>query len=116
MRLMLIVLGLCISGCASLSKGGGAVRQFSGNPLPECSYLGNVMGSGLSGVGGAAYEPAQRDLRNKTAELGGNFVRISSFGGALVKDVEGEARGLSDKNEPPGEYNLQSVRKSGSMH
>jgi hypothetical protein len=91
MRLMLIVLGLCISGCASLSKGGGAVRQFSGNPLPECSYLGNVMGSGLSGVGGAAYEPAQRDLRNKTAELGGNFVRISSFGGALVKDVEGEA-------------------------
>jgi hypothetical protein len=84
-------LSLLTMGCASLSTGGSAVRQFSGNPLPECSYLGNVIGSGLSGAGSAAYDPATRDLRNKTAELGGNFVRISSFGGAFVKDIEGEA-------------------------
>lgn len=91
MQKLLIAVCLLVSGCASLTKDGGAVRFFAGNLPPECSYIGNVIGSGVSGFASAEYEPAKRDLRNKTAAIGGNFVRISNYGGAFSKEVEGEA-------------------------
>jgi hypothetical protein len=77
-----LVIGLCLTGCGTtLSAAGQAVHMGKAPPHENCRELGIVYGSG----GGGAYtsteskvEGANNDLRNKTAEMGGNFVVLDT--------------------------------------
>ena len=91
----ILCFGVCACG-SELSSAGSEVRIGKGAPEDaKCHELGIVYGSG----GGGMYttregklESAQNDLRNKTAELGGNFVIMDiSAGDAAGVTLSGRA-------------------------
>jgi hypothetical protein len=108
------VLGLCACG-SELNAHGAAVRI--GKSTPEglsCSDLGIVYGSGSGGgytSAEAKLQSAQNELRNKTAELGGNFVVMDasagdvsgiSISGHALRCEEGAAPDAAMPVEKPG--------------
>lgn len=96
---------MALGGCGSeLTAAGANVKVGKGAPEGhKCRELGIVYGSG--GGGGytgtqAKLEWAQNELRNKTAELGGNFVIMdASSGDAAGISISGRA--LSCTEAPP---------------
>ncbi len=79
-----IVLAIQATGCAAdLTAGGSRVRVGREPPAAQCRELGLVYGS----AGGGAYttneykmEGAQNELRNKAAEMGGDYVVMDLTG------------------------------------
>jgi hypothetical protein len=76
---------LSLTACLSeLTAQGAAVNVGKGEPGSVCKELGIVYGSG----GGGSYtssedkvRSAQNELRNKAAELGGNYVEVDAATG-----------------------------------
>ena len=72
-----------VSACstAGLSDGGAKVAAGRNAPPPGCSPLGYIVGKGGGTFGGSLIsneeliEYAMNDMRNKAAELGGNYVQ-----------------------------------------
>ena len=66
---------------AGLSDGGAKVAAGRNAPPPGCSALGYIVGKGGGTFGGGfisneeLIEYAMNDMRNKAAELGGNYVQ-----------------------------------------
>ncbi len=81
-------LGCALWGCGSeLTSAGAQVQVGKGAPeRTQCHELGIVYGSGDGGGYTSAKEKlewAQNELRNKTAELGGNFVIMDASAGDI---------------------------------
>ncbi len=89
-RLGLLVLGIVLVGCVSLTSEGKKVRITS-NPeaVKGCAFLGNVRStSTLSGnVEGLAASANEKTLQNDAAALGGNVIYVISSG----RHASGEA-------------------------
>lgn len=91
-RLLLSLVPLLLAACgpltSELSDAGSRVRTGKIPPHDGCRELGIVMGSG--GGGGwtdteSKMTTAQNEIRNRAAELGGNFVAYDAAG----SDVNG---------------------------
>lgn len=110
---LVVVAALLNAGCgAELTAAGAAVRVEKGVPQGfRCKELGIVYGSG----GGGAYtsaesklQDAQKELRNKTAELGGNYVIMDASAGDLTsismsgRALSCEAEAEEEAEAPPG--------------
>ena len=81
----LVPLSLCVgAGCATeLTAAGQDVRLGKAEPGNQCRELGIVQGSGGGGMytsSGDKMQWAQNDLRNHTAEVGGNYVAMDVAG------------------------------------
>jgi hypothetical protein len=83
MKVLVTLLALSFTGCVttSLTPAGEAVRVTS-NPevVKQCKFVGEVFGrdrmnGGLAGQW-AAEENANRRIRNRAAEMGGNVVLL----------------------------------------
>lgn len=104
--LILCILALSIIGCAAtkLNNNATGVLVSNDHKVPNgCKYLGQVIGNqGNSFTGGLTSNSAMAigsmdDLRNKTANLGGNYVQLltnqasytgsgdDGFGGSFVQ-------------------------------
>ncbi len=78
-----LALVTCATGCSTpdLTSGGAAVDASPDPPGKGCVDKGHVTGEGGGSFGGAwisnddLIEYAMNDLRNKTAERGGNYVQ-----------------------------------------
>jgi hypothetical protein len=87
-RVEVWVLGVVLCGCSTaLSPAGQRVRVGKATPHANCKELGIIYGSG-SGGGYTSSESkmrsAQNELRNKTADMGGNFVVMDAAGGDVA--------------------------------
>ncbi len=76
-------LGLCFFGCASthrLKSGASSVLVSRIPPAKECMVIGNVSGEHSTAYtySQASSSQAMIDLKNKTFEMGGNFVFLES--------------------------------------
>jgi len=100
------VLSFGISACGTdLTTGGAGVRIGKGAPDDAmCQELGIVYGSGGGGgytSGEDKLHSAQNELRNKAAEMGGNFV-IMDVSSADISSVTLSGRALRCTARPPG--------------
>ncbi|MBT9560012.1 MAG: DUF4156 domain-containing protein [Myxococcales bacterium] len=89
------ILATAFIGCATLTSRGTAVQIGKSAPDASCRPLGLVYGSGGGGNYTSAEQKlrsAQIELRNKTAEMGGNFVEmdVTAGDGASVS-ISGQA-------------------------
>jgi hypothetical protein len=100
------VLSFSVEACTTeLSTEGAGVRIGKGAPEEAvCQELGVVYGSG----GGGGYtssedklRSAENELRNKTAEMGGNFV-IMDASGSDLSGMTMSGRALRCTARPPG--------------
>jgi hypothetical protein len=81
--LVLVLPAAFLAACATTTAtpGGQRVRVTSdSNVVQGCQFKGNVQAGSLRDAGSGQAETQVR-LQNKTAELGGNVVRLSSAGG-----------------------------------
>lgn len=87
----LIIVALLLSGCVSLTAGGGRVRVVnSPQHVEKCKLISQVTSSSSWGglASGVAFDNAMNELKNKAAEMGGNTVytttMLSSWGGTRM--------------------------------
>lgn len=90
-----IVLGMfsvCLSACTQLTPGGQHVRIVKdSNIVRHCHYVGHVR-SGSQLGGQKKRSRVHVDLRNKTAQEGGDVVYLTNYGGDESSAwAEGEA-------------------------
>jgi hypothetical protein len=89
------ILATALTGCATLTSQGAAVQIGKSAPNPSCRPLGVVYGSGGGGDYTSAEQKlrsAQIELRNKTAEMGGNFVEMDvTAGDGSSVSISGQA-------------------------
>lgn len=91
MRSVLLLLLVMLTGCVTLSEQGSRVRVVS-NPdaVKGCKYLAQVTSSSSWGglASGLAFDNAMAELKNKTAQIGGDTaftsVMLSSWGGTRI--------------------------------
>lgn len=94
---ILSMLVLSMFGCAmttvhEYTAQGKKVKLSKNEPRTErCQSLGDVSGSAKSRNAGEGTKYARIDIRNNTAAIGGNFVRIDSVVAANAKDFTGRA-------------------------
>lgn len=90
---VLIGLVLCvgISGCTTVTKQGAIVRVVNNvEAVKDCKYLRQLESSSSWGglASGVAFDNAMNEMKNKTAEMGGNTVystaMLSSWGGTRM--------------------------------
>jgi uncharacterized protein DUF4156/putative oligomerization/nucleic acid binding protein len=90
-----LAIALCGCGMSSLSQKGAGVGIGKGAPDgEECRQLGLVYGSGWGSdwtSGAERIKSAQNELRNKTADLGGNFVVMDVVSGGTSVSISGQA-------------------------
>jgi hypothetical protein len=76
-----LTVGVSACSTAGLSESGAKVAAGRNAPPPGCSPLGYIVGKGGGTFGGSLIsneeliEYAMNDMRNKAAELGGNYVQ-----------------------------------------
>jgi hypothetical protein len=88
-----IVLAAFMVGCSApkLTPAGEGVRITKEEPA-NCQNLGDVYGKGNSGLPSGNMEYARNDIRNETAQKGGNVVSLDSVvkSGAKI-EIAGQA-------------------------
>ena len=75
---------VCMAGCLGnpivLTAGGSAVQLMKADPPPGCAEVGPARGEFSNGEDTAArLEDAKRDMRNKAADKGANYVRMEAI-------------------------------------
>jgi hypothetical protein len=97
-----LLLFFLATACASLTPGGRKVR-FTGQVLPQCEFLGaaDPMENVLLMEGNL-----ENALRNKAAEMGGNWVVLTGFSGKPSGDVYKCPEGAINVRQPETTINL----------
>ena len=99
-RLGLILLGIALVGCVSLTPEGKRVRITS-NPaaVKGCTFLKNVRSTSTlsSNAEGLAASANEKTLQNDTAALGGNVLYVISSG----RHASGEAYRCDEPTPAP---------------
>lgn len=104
---LVVVVALLDAGCGGeLTAAGAAVQIEKGVPHGfRCRELGIVYGSGGGGIYTSAetkLQDAQNELRNKTAELGGNYVIMDVSAGDLRSiTITGRALSCNEESDVP---------------
>jgi hypothetical protein len=70
----LVLLSACHHQARVLSAEGKNVRSATSDPPAGCQEIGNIQGIGYT------FDEAKDDARNKTAEKGGNYLRLEAMG------------------------------------
>ena len=91
MKLLLILMLIVVSGCTTLTPQGSSVRVVRDIRIAgDCKYITPIASSSAWGglASGVAYDNAMAELKNKTAETGGNTIlmseTLSSWGGTRM--------------------------------
>ena len=91
-HILTVGLVLIASSCVSLTDGGKNVRIGKTVPDKNCQEINTVYGEASMGSPAQKLESAQNELRNKTANLGGNFVVMDiASGGYYGASIAGRA-------------------------
>jgi hypothetical protein len=114
--LTMVLLAAPLTACLSdLSAEGAHVKIGKADPA-GCTELGLVYGSGSGGQYTSAEDKmrsAQNELRNKTAELGGNYVVMDASSGDL-RSTTMSGRAFRCDGAPPGAGAVAVQRAPGA--
>ena len=92
---VIVVILISVVGCAgatvkNLTADGRRVQIITADPdQSKCKYLGDIAGEAKASNIAEAQTFARNDLKNKAAELGGNFAKIDTNTGANAMDYTG---------------------------
>jgi hypothetical protein len=99
-----IMIALVVSGCGSSPEKMMHIKLMKSDPSTDCQMLGDVQAEGDD------MNEAKNELRIKTDELGGDFVRLDALdisggdaiaAGAAFKCQQPKPTALSESMKPP---------------